>query len=174
MGNEVFVAYDRRACEGPEDLPRAAPVTGCGPVWIPEAASCLTSKAPVKRKVDRWLVDTGCGYDLVSREHTTATRRWVRKAVHPRTFQTANGVTTTDKVARMTVDEFGEEVAPYILDSTPPVLSVGYRCMNLGYSFIWPKGESPYFLLPNGMVCPLVPTGDVPYLYHGTSHSKPK
>ena len=83
MGNEVFVAYDRRACEGLEDLPRTAPVTGCGPVWIPEAASCLTSKAPVNRKVDRWLVDTGCGYDLVSREHTAATRRWVRKGCSP-------------------------------------------------------------------------------------------
>ena len=174
MGNEACVAYDRRACEGLEDLPRAAPVTGCGPAWIPEAASCLTSKAPVNQKVDRWLVDTGCGYDLVSKEHTAATRRWVRKAVHPRTFQTANGVTTTDKVARMTVDEFGEEVAPYILDSTPPVLSVGYRCMNLGYSLIWPKGEDPYFLLPNGSICPLVTKGDVPYLYHGNSQCQPK
>ena len=74
----------------------------------------------------------------------------------------------------MPVDEFGEEVAPYILDSTPPVLSVGYRCMNLGYSFIWPKGEDPYFLLPNGSICPLVTTGDVPYLYPGTSQCQPK
>ena len=63
----------------------------------------------MNRKIDRWLVDTGCGYDLVSREHTTASKRWVRKAVHLRTFQTANGITTTDKVVRMTVDEFGEE-----------------------------------------------------------------
>ena len=95
LGNDVFVAYDRRARDESEELPRAAPVTGCGPVWIPEAASCLTSKAPVNQKVDRWLVDTGCGCDLVSKEHTAAIRIWVRKAVHPRTFQTANGVTTT-------------------------------------------------------------------------------
>ena len=63
----------------------------------------------MNRKIDRSLVDTGCGYDLVSREHTAASKRWVRKAVNPRTFQTANGITTTDKVVRMTVDEFGEE-----------------------------------------------------------------
>ena len=44
LGNDVFVAYDRRARDESEELPRAAPVTGCGPVWIPEAASCLTSK----------------------------------------------------------------------------------------------------------------------------------
>ena len=66
-----------------------------------------------------------------------------RKAVRPRSFHTANGMAITDKVARMTVNEFGEEVAPYILDSTPAVLSVGYRCMNQGYSFIWPKGGEP-------------------------------
>ena len=41
VGNEVFVAFDRRACEEPEDLPRAAPVTGCGPVW--NSRGCVLS-----------------------------------------------------------------------------------------------------------------------------------
>ena len=66
LGSDVFVAYDSRSREDTDNLPRAAPVTGCGPVWIPEAASCLTSKEPVKKNIDRWLVDTGCGCDLVS------------------------------------------------------------------------------------------------------------
>ena len=174
LGNDVFVAYDRRAREDTESLPRAAPVTLCGPVWILEAASCLTSKAPVNGKIDRWLVDIGCGYDIVSREHTASMKRWVQKAGRPRSFQTANGITTTDKEARVTVNELSEEVAPYILGSTPAVLSVGYRCMNLGYSLYWPKLESPYFLLPFGKVCPLVTKGDVPYLYPGTTQRKPK
>ena len=90
LGNDVFVAYDRRAREDTDPLPRTAPVTGCGPAWIPEAASRLTSKAPVNNKIDRWLVDTGCGYDLVFCEHTSSMKRWVRKAVRPRSFQTAN------------------------------------------------------------------------------------
>ena len=46
--------------------------------------------------------------------------------------------------------------------------------MNLGYSFIWPKGEDPYFLLPNGSICPLVTKGDVPYLHPGTPQRQPK
>ena len=46
--------------------------------------------------------------------------------------------------------------------------------MNLGYSCIWPKGEDPYFLLPNGSICPLVTKGDVPYLYPGNSQCQPK
>ncbi len=61
-------------------------------------------------------------------------RRWSRRVVKPRTFQTANGITTVDQVARMTVGEFHEEVARYILDSTPAVVSEGFRRMILGYS----------------------------------------
>ena len=105
-------------------------------VWIPEAASCITSTAPVNGKVERWLVDTGCGYDLVARRHVETMKKWVRKAVKTKSFQTANDKTTAGQVPRMTVSEFGEELAPYILDSTPAVLFVGYRCKNLGYSFI--------------------------------------
>ena len=74
----------------------------------------------------------------------------------------------------MTIGEFGEAVALYIIDSNPAVLSVGYRCMNIGYSFLWPQGGSPYFLLPNGKVCPLATKGYAPYLYPGAAQSKPK
>ena len=146
---------------------------GGRPIWVPEAASILTSTAPIHGKVERWLVDTGCGYDLVARSHIESMKKWVRKAVKSKSFQTASGKTTADQVARMTVSEFGEEIAPYMLDSTPAVLSVGYRCMNLGYPFIWPKGENPYFLLPKGQVSPLVSKGDVPYLYPGNLACKP-
>ena len=52
---------------------------------------------------------------------------------------------TTEQVACVTVHELGEEVAPYILKSTLVVLSIGCRCMNLGYSPFWRKGENPYF-----------------------------
>ena len=39
------------------------------------------------------------------------------------------------------VDELGEKIEPYVLRSTPPVMSVGQRCMERGYTFIWPKGR---------------------------------
>ena len=84
------------------------------------------------------------------------------------------GIATAEQVARMTVGEFGVEVAPYMLDTSPAVLSVGNRCMMLGYLFIWPTGECPYFLLPNCQVCPLVTQVDVPYLYFGKPQSRRK
>ena len=60
LAHNVCVAYDRRACEEADSRLGAAPVTGCGPVWIPEATSCLTLKALVNSKIDRWPVDAGC------------------------------------------------------------------------------------------------------------------
>ena len=83
MGSDVFVAYDCRAREDSDLLPRVAQVTGCGPVWIPEAASCLTSKALVNDKIGRWLVDTVGGYDLVSCGHISSMKRWIRNVVKP-------------------------------------------------------------------------------------------
>ena len=96
-------------------------------------------EAPVNNKVDRWLVDTFCGYDLVSRDQASSMKQWVGQAVKSWSFQTANGNSTTEQVARMTVDEWGGggEVAPYILDSTPAVLSVGYILRELGIRFLF-------------------------------------
>ena len=118
-GNDVFIAYDRRATGPPDAASPGAAVGGGRPIWVPEAASILTSTAPIHGKVERWLVDTGCGYDLVARSHIESMKKWVRKAVKSKSFQTASGKTTADQVARMTVSEFGEEIAPYMLDSTP-------------------------------------------------------
>ena len=112
LGNNLVIAYDRRAHGVPGTAAQGAAAGGCGSVWIPEAAPCLTSTAPVNGQVEIWLVDTRCGYDLVSRGHITAMKKWVRKAAKPKSFQTANGLTTADQVARMTIGEFGEEIAP--------------------------------------------------------------
>ena len=120
------------------------------------------------------MVDTGCGYDLVSKKQADGVTRWKRQASTPRTFQTANGVATADQVARMTIGEYKEDVSPYIRDSTPAMLSGGYRCMNLGCSFIWPKGENPYFVLPNGQVCQLKAKRDVPHVCPGDSSTGPR
>ena len=48
-------------------------------------------------------------------------------------FNTANGdkYATTDILLR--VEELDEDVEPYVLDSTPAVLSVGRRCVDFGY-----------------------------------------
>jgi hypothetical protein len=38
-----------------------------------------------------------------------------------------------------------ENIEPLVLDSTPAVMSIGYRCVEQGYGFIWkPYSKTPY------------------------------
>eukprot|EP00959_Pyramimonas_sp_CCMP1952_P114229 2388342-Pyramimonas_sp.AAC.1 len=50
------------------------------------------------------------------------------------------------------------------MPDTPAVISVGERCMDHGFSFVWPAGQRPYLLLPNGHRVDLVVEGKIPYL----------
>ena len=48
----------------------------------------------------------------------------------------------TEDVTNVYVKELDENRCHYILNNTPPVLTVGYRCMEMGYTFYmadWPK-----------------------------------
>ena len=53
---------------------------------------------------------------------------------------------------------------PLLLESSPPVLSVGKRCMEEGYSFHWPSGHNPYLISPDGKRHDLEVDNVVPYL----------
>ena len=124
--------------------------------------------------VKLWLVDTGCGFDLVSRDHARALKRWIKRASKPVQFATANGTTDAKEVLELFIDEFNHEIEPFILENTPDVISVGMRCMKYGLSFIWPSGLSPYFVLPDGRRVYLSVEGDIPYLAPGTKACQPR
>ena len=81
LGNDVFVAYDRRAIK---NITGPTSKTKYSPMWISEAASCLTTNAPMNKSMYKLLVDTGCGYDLVSKEQADSATRWIRKATTPK------------------------------------------------------------------------------------------
>ena len=83
-----------------------------------------------------WLIDTGCGHDLVSMKDLGVDMAHILVAERPLTFNTANGKTKTTEQAPLYCAELDEELLPYILGSTPAVLSVGKRCMHMRYSFI--------------------------------------
>eukprot|EP00974_Lingulodinium_polyedra_P105168 10182887-Lingulodinium_polyedra.AAC.1 len=72
-----------------------------------------------------WLIDTGCGHDLVTKADAQKMKKFIRKASPPMSFNTANGITHAEKVLKVDVDEFASSVQPYILENTPNVLSVG-------------------------------------------------
>ena len=56
--------------------------------------------------VKMWLVDTGCGYDLVSKREVALMKRFVEKARRTIIFHTANGPTVTEDVANVYLKEF--------------------------------------------------------------------
>ena len=69
-------------------------------------------------------------------------------------FQTANGCTPGTECIELFIEELGETVEPYVLASSPSLLSVGRRCQELGYSFIWVGGKCQCFISRGGMCLP--------------------
>ena len=83
-----------------------------------------------------WLVDIGCGHDLASRSDVQGLRQLIRRSSNPITFKTANGLTKAEHEVDIKIDELGEVATPYVLPSTPNVLTVGRRVRKQGYSYI--------------------------------------
>ena len=96
------------------------------------------------------------------------------KALSPLTFNTANGKTEATQQAKLHCSELKENISPYVLDSTPPVLSVGRRCMEMGYSFVWLADQDPYFVCPDGSIVEFEVGDNIPYLRAGSRGCAPK
>ena len=64
-----------------------------------------------------------------------------------------------------------EPINAYVLDDTPSVLSVGKRCMKQGYGFVWPPGDNPFMINPDGKRISLFVNGDIPYVRAGSHKS---
>ena len=77
----------------------------------PKAAS---AESRARCAVKLWLVDTGCGNDLVDRAEVHALRKMFRLSAKPCNFKTANGTTRAEHEVDIRVDELEETVSPYI------------------------------------------------------------
>ena len=112
----------------------------------------------------RFIMDTGCGHDLISREKAKAMNLTVKEGPDSINFMTANGVTTTSDVAEINVGELPIQTEAHVLENTPSVFSVGKRCMEQGYSFVWPAGELPFLIDHNANKIPLSVHDNIPYV----------
>ena len=124
--------------------------------------------SPAEGTIRIWLVDTGCGHDLIGKTEVASSGGVCRPAKESLTFNTANGKTVALEQASYKSAELNEEIDAYVLDSTPAVISVGKRCMKMGYSFHWPAGKKPYLICLDGMIVELDVHGDIPYLRAGS------
>jgi len=99
---------------------------------------------------ERWLVDTGSAFDLIGRSDVPD---WCARLATP-----------TEGMVELSTGPFKQHVSPLLLESSPPVLSVGKRCMEEGYSFHWPSGRESYLISPDCVKHVLGVDNMVPYL----------
>ena len=107
---------------------------------------CKALSVPAKgqEQSSSWTRDA----DTISYRRTEP-RSWVsmlRRVFIPCRSFSANGVTSANDVAKVHFDEFESTHTPYVFDESPSVLSVGKKCMEEGYSFVWPANGVPYMI----------------------------
>ena len=122
---------------------------------------CIT--VPVEERDKRFILDSGSGHDLIS---STRISRMDLPTYDGKTvnFHTANGVTSSTKRSSIPFDAFNEPAEAHILEDTPSVISMGKRCVDLGYSFVWPAGKTPFMLDPNGNIIEMAVKDYIPYV----------
>ena len=156
----------------------AVPMTERGPTGIMTRTSeqslidercspLMGAHASVRRTM--WLMDTGSGHDLVPQHLVASSSLSVTPPDTAVSLSTANGPTAVESVAQIRVDALDSISEALVLPSTPLVLSVGRRCMEDGFSFVWKAKQAPYLISPSGTVTALSVDGYTPYLVDGTA-----
>ena len=110
-----------------------------------------------------WIVDTGSAQDLLT-DHQVPDHYGYYSSNQIRLI-TANGESSSLKQGKVKVPELNATVSPYLVQSSPPILSAGLRCVEDGFTFVWrgSKNEKPYLVAPNGKVTKLEVRDYVPY-----------
>ena len=95
-----------------------------------------------------WMIDSGTPLDAVSKEDVIQHADCIRRG-ESLLLDTADGATTADAVLDMFLGPLGETISPYVLDSTPNILSMGRRVIDHGYTFAWPGWSLwPFYIHP--------------------------
>ena len=115
-----------------------------------------------------WIADTGSAQDLVCSKMIP--KDVVYHSHEPLELITANGSQSADQQASVHIDCIDKEVHPYVLPDTPAVISVGMRCIQDGWDFVWKSFSRPYFRKKDGTKIKLEVKDYVPYLPSRDGH----
>ena len=131
---------------------------------------CITM--PIELKDRRFIMDSGSGHDLIS--STRVDRMDIDTYQSDKVnFHTANGITSTSTMVDLDFDTFNEPAKAHVLEDTPSVLSLGKRCMEQGYTFVWPTGREPYMINSEGDKIKMEVHDLIPYVYLGAKDYRP-
>ena len=136
-----------------------------GPLPAARATGCPAKRMPVVPGADAWIVDTGCGHDLLDRSRLIGNLvNHVRKARHDVVFETAGGDAPANEEIDVHLPGLPGGAKALIMDSSPEVISVGRRCEAEGWSFHWHAySKYPCLITPAGRVIRLISEGFIPY-----------
>ena len=84
-------------------------------------------------------------------------------------LKSANGPVCASQMISYQCTTTGEVIDALVMKDSPPVISIGRRCMLHGWGFYWEPGEAPYIILPCGKTITCIVEGYVPYLEHRPS-----
>ena len=120
---------------------------------IPKNINATCAAAIARDGHIEWIADTGSAQDLISKDDLGGLRSY-----------TANGPSAADVQADVKVPSLGSTSTPYVLPSTPSVLTVGYRCMEEGFDFVWRAYQRPFIRDSKGNKTYMDVRDYVPYL----------
>ena len=104
-----------------------------------------------KSQVKTWILDSGVACDIICR--LSLQYLVPHKPKQIANFHTANGMVRCIEMVTISVDHLQEAVGAYVLDESPDLLSLGIRCLQLGYAFHWePFSTTPTLVTPDGRV----------------------
>ena len=117
-------------------------------------------------------MDSGSGHDLISAVKVDRMDLNTYDSAKVN-FHTANGITSTTSMVDLEFDTFNEPARAHVLDDAPSVLSLGKRCMEQGYSFVWPSDREPYMINSEGDKIRMEVHDLIPYVYLGAKDYRP-
>ena len=122
---------------------------------------CIT--VPVEECDKKFIMDSGSGHDLIALKKVDRMdmEMYEDEMVN---FHTANGVTSTSKMTDIQFNAFEEPVKAHVLEDTPSVISMGKRCLEQGYTFIWPSGKDPFMIDGNGLMINMTVKDHIAYV----------
>ena len=164
VGRDVYINVKWKGSEIVEDMVKM------NKKRIPKGKLPCAASADTPGKSVRFIMDTGCGHDLISQRKVKELGLETFLDNDGMTFMTANGLTDSNEITVMDHEGLGQ-CKLHVLNQTPAVLSVGSRCTKEGYTFVWPEGEDikPVMINDEGSCTFLDVDGDIPYLIPGNT-----
>ena len=109
-----------------------------------------------------WIADTGSAQDLISESMLGEVKEF--KSERPINMITANGPSYADKQCKVRVPSISTTAESYVLPDSPSVLSVGQKCVEEGFDFVWRANCRPYPRDSNGNKVYMDVRDNAPYL----------